>query len=262
MDPHQLKQHLTDLVLDGREELALEELLAISNSAGNEIKNSVTALSNISRKFEKEKLNGQMTPEKINFTSDRISQALLAIIEQITEEDESNRKEIDLDTLFHDVGDFSGDGNLLRKRKALVKRISMIVPIPIFVVVGIIAFNNTFRTANPGNAALQGWVGEWQHQMQAAGSKEITGSLTFELLSDDQFMGKAHNIFPDGSETTNVLSQIQFSRNGKVIEGIWETENVQSLHGTFRLNLDDKNKFAGYYTVVKQEGEFYWHGTK
>ena len=109
---------------------------------------------------------------------------------------------------------------------------------------------------------MKGWIGEWGHQMEANGNKEIKGSLTFELVDDDQFVGKAHNVYPDGSETTNILSQIQFSHNGKVIEGVWKTENVQSLHGTFRLNLDDENQFVGYYTVVNQEGEFYWKGTK
>jgi len=263
MDPHQLKQHLTDLVMDGREELALEELLAVSNSASKEIKRSVAVLSNIYRKFEKDKLNGHLNPERINFTSDRISQALLVIIEQITEDDESNRKAIDLETLFHDVGDLSGDGNILLKRRGLVKKISIIVPIAIVVVVGILAFNGTFRrTTNPGDVALKGWIGEWNHQMESSGNKEIKGSLTFELVNDDQFVGKAHNVFPDGSETTNILSQIQFSHKGNVIEGVWETDNVQSLHGTFRLNLDDENQFAGYYTVVNQEGEFYWKGTK
>ncbi len=263
MDPHQLKQHLTDLVLDGREELALEELLAISNSASKEIKKSVLALSNISRKFEKDKLGGHLNPERINFTSDRISQALLVIIEQITEEDGSNREEIDLDALFHEVSDLSGDGNRLLRRNALVKKISIIVPIAIVIVVGILAFNGTLRrTTKPGDTALQGWIGEWNHQMQGSGDKEIKGSLTFELVGDDQFVGKAHNLFPDGSETTNILSEIEFSHKGKVIEGVWKTDNVQSLHGTFRLNLDDENRFAGYYTVVNQAGEFYWNGTK
>jgi len=263
MDPHQLKQHLTDLVLDGREELALEELLAISNSASKDIKKSVTALSNISRKFEKDKLNGHLNPERINFTSDRISQALLVIIEQITEEEGSNRKEIDLETLFHEVSDLSGDGNRLIKRKALVKKFSIIVPIPIIVVVAILAFNDTLMTtASPGEAALQGWIGEWDHQMEASGGKEIKGSLTFEMVNDDQFVGKARNVFADGSETTSILRQIEFSHKGKVIEGVWETDKVQSLHGTFRLNLDDKNRFDGYYTVVNQGGEFYWKGTK
>jgi len=263
MDPHQLKQHLTDLVLDGREELALEELLAISNSAPKEIKNSITTLSNISRKFEKDKSNGHLNPERINFTSDRISQALLAIIEQITEEDESSRKEIDLEALFHEVSDLSGDGNRLLKRKALVRKFSIIVPIPIIVVVAILAFNDTLMTTtSPGDAALQGWTGEWQHQMEASGSKEIKGTLTFEMVDGDLFVGKARNVFPDGSETTNILSQIQFSHKGKVIEGVWKTDNVQSLHGTFRLNLDEENRFGGYYTVVNQAGEFYWNGMK
>jgi hypothetical protein len=262
MDPHQLKQHLTDLVMDGREELALEELMAVSNSASKEVKKSVTTLSNIFRKFEKDKLNGHLNPERINFTSDRISQALLVIIEQITEDDESNRKAIDLETLFHDVGDF-GDGNHLLKRSGLAKKISIFVPIPIFIVVGILAFNGTFsRTTTPGEEALKGWIGEWDHQMQSTGTKEVKGSLTFELAGDDLFVGKTRNVFPDGSETANTLSQIQFSRKGKVIEGVWVTDNVQSLHGTFRLNLDDENRFTGYYTVVNQEGEFYWNGSK
>jgi len=263
MDPHQLKQHLTDLVMDGREELALEELVAVSNSASKEIKRSVAVLSNIYRKFEKDKMNGHLNPERINFTSDRISQALLVIIEQITEDDESNRKAIDLETLFHDVGDLSGDGNILLKRRGLVKKISIFVPIPIFIFVGILALNGTFNsTNNPGEAALKGWTGEWHHQMQSKGSKEIEGSLMFELAGDDVFVGKSRNVYPDGSETTNILSQIQFSHQGKVIEGVWKTENVQSLHGTFKLNLDDENQFVGYYTVVNQEGEFYWKGKK
>ncbi|HEX6893495.1 MAG TPA: hypothetical protein VF141_22440 [Chryseolinea sp.] len=263
MDPHQLKQHLTDLVMDGREELALEELLAVSNSASKDIKKNVAALSNIYRKFEKDKLNGHLNPEKINFTSDRISQALLVIIEQITEDDESNRKAIDLDTLFHDISDLSGDGNTSIKRKGLVKTMSIIVPIPILMVLGILALNGTFTwTTNPGDTALKGWLGEWNHQMESNGNKEIRGSLMFELVDDGLLVGKAHNLFPDGSETINMLSQIEFSHNGSVIEGVWKTDKVQSLHGTFRLNLDDENRFDGYYTVVNQEGEFYWKGTK
>ena len=58
------------------------------------------------------------------------------------------------------------------------------------------------------------------------------------------------------------LSQIEFSTNGKVIEGIWKADDIQSLHGTFRFSLDGENRFEGHYTVVNQEGEFYWNGTK
>ena len=130
--------------------------MAISNFAPKEIKKSVAILSNISRKFEKDKVNGHLNPERINFTSDRISQALLVIIEQITEDDESNRKAIDLETLFHDVGDLSGDGNILLKRRGLVKKITIFVPIPILVVVGILALNGTFSsTTNPGDGSVE-----------------------------------------------------------------------------------------------------------
>jgi len=262
MDPHQVKQHLTDLVLDGREELAIEELLAMSNSSTKDVKKSVIALANIYRKFEKNKTGGSLTPEKINSTSDRISQALLGVIEQITEEEEGHRKNIDVESLFHDIDDL-GDGHNLLKRKRLVRMISIIVPTAVVLIVGILTFNGIFsKTANPGEAALRVWMGRWRHQMESKGSKEIIGNLTFEIVSNDQFIGKSRNVFPDGSETTNTLSEIQFSREGKVIEGIWKTDNIQSLHGTFRLNLDEDNRFAGYYTVVNQEGEFYWNGLK
>ena len=80
--------------------------------------------------------------------------------------------------------------------------------------------------------------------------------------SDNELTGKAHNVFPDGSETSYTLSQIVFSNNGKVIEGIWKADDIQSLHGTFRFSLDGENQFEGHYTVVNQEGEFYWNGTK
>lgn len=263
MDPHQIKQHLTDLVLDGREELAIEELLAMSNSASKDVRRSVSALSNIYRKFEKDKSAGLLNAEKINFISDRISQTLLAIIEQITEDDESNTKVIDLESLFHDIDLLSADGDAFLKRKRLHRKILTTVPLAIVIVIGILAFNGTFfKTNNPGEAALKGWVGEWRHQMQATGEKEISGSLTFELVTDDQFIGKSRIVFPDGSETTNTLSQIQFSHKGKVMEGIWSTDNIQSLHGTFRLSLDAENRFAGSYTVVNQEGEYYWNGMK
>jgi hypothetical protein len=263
MDPHQLKQHLTDLVMDGREELAIEELLAISNSATKDVKVSIITLSTIFRKFEKDKLSGNLNPEKINFTSDRISQALLVVIEQITEEDEASQKTIDLESLFHDVGDLSDDGNKLFKQRSLIKKISIIVPITIVVIVAVLAYTGSLsKTSNPGEAVLQRWLGEWSHQMEAYGNKEINGRLTFELSTEHEFVGKARNVFPDGSETTNLLSEIEFSHQGKVIEGVWVTDNVQSLHGTFRLNLDDENRFAGYYTVVNQEGEYYWKGSK
>lgn len=263
MDPHQIKQHLTDLVLDGREELAIEELIAMSNSSSKDVRKSVTTLSNIFRKFERDKSNGHLNPEKINFTSDRISQALLVIIEQITEEDEANRKEIDLDTLFHDIEESSAGGSKLLKRRALMMNFAIVIPIGIVAAVGILTFNGTFsRTTNPGEAALNGWIGEWQHQMESQGNKEITGSIKFEVASEDQLVGKSYNTFPDGSQTTNTLSRIQFSHKGKVMEGVWQTENIQSLHGTFRLNLDEENRFAGHYTVVNQEGEFYWNGMK
>lgn len=262
MDPHQIKQHLTDLVLDGREELAIEELLAMSNSSSKDVKSNVITLANIYRKFEKDKSVGVLTPDRINSMSDRISQALLGLIEQITEEDEEHRKNIDLEAMFHDIDDIA-DGKAMRRRKRLIRAASIIIPTVAVLIVGFLAFNGMFsKTTNPGEAALKVWMGEWRHQMQSRGNKEITGNLTFEMVNDDQFIGKARNLFPDGSETTNTLSQIQFSHKGKVIEGIWKTDNIQSLHGTFRLNLDDDNKFAGYYTVVDQEGEFYWNGLK
>ena len=82
MDSHQIKQHLTDLVLDGREEVAIEELLAMSNSRNKEMRNSIEALSSRYQKFEREKTRGALNQENIHTTSGRISQALMAIIEQ------------------------------------------------------------------------------------------------------------------------------------------------------------------------------------
>jgi len=97
--------------------------------------------------------------------------------------------------------------------------------------------------------------------MQSAGDKKVTGTLSFELVSNE-LIGKANNVFPDGSETANTLSEIKFSNDGKVIEGIWKADDIQSLHGTFRFNLDSESRFTGTYTVVNRKGEFYWNGTK
>lgn len=262
MDHHQIKQHLTDLVLDGREEVAIDELLAISNSCSDEIRNNIAALSKRYRKFEGDKAGGSLSLDKINTTSDRISQALMFIIEQLTEENEPGQNTVDLDAIFDDL-DNSETDVLSKVKSKTLKRISIIVPVCLVLIVGVLAFNGRFsKTNSPGKAALESWGGVWHHQMQATGDSKITGSLSFEIDGDSQFIGKASNVFPDGSETTNTLSNIEFSRQGKVMEGIWQADNVQSLRGTFKFSLNDTNRFDGYYTVVNQEGEFDWNGTK
>lgn len=265
MDHHQIKQHLTDLVLDGREEVAIEEMLAISNSCSDEIRNNITSLSKRYRKFEGEKMSGSLSIDKINTTSDRISQALMFIIEQLTEENESGQHTVDLDAIFDGLDDSSeASSDILPKVKSkTLKRIAIIVPACLALIVAILAFNGRFsKTNNPGKAALDMWIGVWHHEMESAGDSKITGSLSFEMASDNQLVGRASYLFPDGSETTNTLSKIEFSRQGKVMEGIWQTDNVQSLRGTFKFHLDNPNQFAGFYTVINQDGEFDWNGTK
>ncbi|MDH4091955.1 MAG: hypothetical protein OEV24_15970 [Cyclobacteriaceae bacterium] len=267
MDPHQIKQHLTDLVLDGREEVAIEELLAMSNSHSKEIRNNIAALSSRYQKFERDKTSGSLNKENISITSGRISQALMAIIEQLTEEEESHLHPVDLELLFKEIDELSANAKILSKvrlnKTRTIKRISIILPVLILVIVGILAFNGIFtKTGNPGTAALDNWAGVWHHQMESAGDSKITGDLSFEIVNDNEFTGKAYNVFPDGSETTYTLSQIEFSHNGKVIEGIWETDNIQSLHGTFRFDLEGEDRFDGHYTLVNQDGKYYWNGTR
>jgi hypothetical protein len=269
MDSHQIKQHLTDLVLDGREEVAIEELLAMSNSRNNEMRNSIESLSSRFQKFEREKTRGTLNRESIHATSGRISQALMAIIEQLTEEEESNNnhQSIDLEALFKDIDELSANAKVLPnvgtgKRKS-IKMFSIILPAFIVVIAGILAFKGTFnKTSGTGSFAVSGWMGEWHHQMESTGESKVTGSLSFEIFNEDQLIGKAHNVFPDGSETVYTLSQIEYSSNGTSIVGIWKADDIQSLHGTFRFNLDGANRFEGHYTLVNQEGEFYWNGTK
>lgn len=264
MDTHQIKQHLTDLVLDGREEVVIEELLAISHSSNTEIRNNITSLSTRYQKFERDMLGGTLSKERINNTSDRISRALLVIIEQLTEENEGDQQANELAAIFTEIDELSATGNLLSTDRArTVKKFLIIVPLGILLVVGILAFNGIFsKTTNPGTSALVHWGGVWNHQMQSTGDNKITGTLTFEIVNENEFVGKANNVYPDGSETTNTLSQIEFSGNGKVIEGIWRTDNVQSLYGTFKFSLDGDDRFEGHYTVGNQEGEYYWNGTK
>jgi Effector-associated domain 11 len=267
MDSHQIKQHLTDLVLNGREEVAIEELLAMSGSRNKEIRNTIAALSSRYQKFEREKTRGSLNKENIQTTSGRISQALMAIIEQVTEEDESDLQAVDLEILFNDIDALSADQKVLSNTKSnkarATSRLLIILPVLIVVIVGILAFNGTFSsTTNPGQAAAAGWIGEWHHEMESSGNKKITGIISFEIINDGEFIGKAHNVFPDGSETINSLTQIQFLNNGKSIQGIWKADDIQSLHGTFRFNLDGESQFDGQYTVVNQEGEYFWNGTK
>ena len=266
MDSHQIKQHLTDLVLDGREEVAIEELLAMSNSRNREIRNSIEALSSRYQKFEREKTKGTLNRENIHTTSGRISQALMAIIEHLTEEEEHQHQSIDLEVLFKDIDELSANAKISSKvrldKRRSIKMFSIILPVFIVVIVGILAFKGSFsKTTNPGDVGLSGWKGVWQHQMESAGDAKVTGSLSFEIVNNE-FIGRANNIFPDGSETVNLLLQIEFSSNGKTIEGLWKAEDIQSLHGTFQFNLDGENRFEGYYTVINQEGKYYWNGTK
>lgn len=267
MDSHQIKQHLTDLVLDGREEVAIEELLAMSSSRNKEIQNKIAALSSRYQQFERERIEGALSKENIHTTSGRISQALMAIIEQLTEEDGSDLQSIDLELLFKDIDDQSANAKIsskarLGKAKSM-RRILVILPVLIVAIVGILAFNGTFSsTTNPGTAALNYWIGEWRHEMESARDSKITGTLSFETINGNELIGSAKNVFPDGSETNNTLTQIEFSDNGKVMKGIWKAVDIQSLHGTFRFSLDGENRFEGYYTVVNQEGEFFWNGTK
>jgi len=138
MDSHQIKQHLTDLVLDGREEVAIEELLAMSNSRNKEVRNSISALSNRYQKFEREKTRGSLNRESINTTSGRISQALMAIIEQLTEEDESHLQKVDLEALFKEIDELSISAQVPTKVKSSksrsVKMFSIIVPAIILVI--------------------------------------------------------------------------------------------------------------------------------
>jgi len=267
MDSHQIKQHLTDLVLDGREEVAIEELLAMSNSRNSEMRNSIEALSSRYQKFEREKTRGTLNRENIHTTSGRISQALMAIIEQLTEEEEHNHQSIDLEVLFKDIDELSANAKVSSKvsqhKRRSIKMFSIILPVFIVIVVGILAFRGTFSTtSDPGPSALSGWIGVWQHQMESAGNSKITGDIAFEMANNNEFKGKAHNVFPDGSQTVYELSQIEFAANGKSIVGIWKAEDIQSLHGTFSFNLEGENRFEGHYTLVNQEGEFYWNGTK
>lgn len=267
MDSHQIKQHLTDLVLNGREEVAIEELLAMSSSRNKETRNTIAALSSRYQKFEREKTRGSLNKENIHTTSGRISQALMAIIEQVTEEDESDLQTVNLEVLFNDIDALSANQKILSNTKSnkarTTKKLLIIPPVLIVVIVGILAFNGTFSTTtNPGPAAINSWIGEWHHQMESSGNSKVTGSLSFEIINDNEFIGKAHNVFPDGSETTNTLTQIKFSNNGKSIEGIWKADDIQSLHGTFRFNLDGESQFDGQYTVANQQGEYYWNGTK
>ncbi len=267
MDSHQIKQHLTDLVLDGREEVAIEELLAMSNSRNNEMRNSIEALSSRFQKFEREKTRGALNRESIHATSGRISQALMAIIEQLTEEEESNHQSIDLEALFKDIDELSANAkvspNVRTGKRKSIKMFSILLPAFIVIIAGILAFKGTFnKTSGTGSFALSGWMGEWQHQMESTGESKVTGRLSFEIVNVDQLIGKAHNVFPDGSETVYTLSQIEYSSNGTSIVGIWKADDIQSLHGTFSFNLDGENRFEGHYTLVNQEGEFYWNGTK
>jgi len=267
MDSHQIKQHLTDLVLDGREEVAIEELLAMSNSRNSEMRNSIEALSSRFQKFEREKTRGALNKESIYATSGRISQALMAIIEQLTEEEESNHQSIDLEALFKDIDELSANAkvspNVKAGKRKSIKMFSIILPAFIVIITGILAFKGTFsKTSNQGPATLSGWTGEWQHQMESAGESKVTGRLSFEIVNENQLIGKVHNVFPDGSETVYTLSQIEYSSNGTSIVGIWKADDIQSLHGTFSFNLDGENRFEGHYTLVNQEGEFYWNGTK
>jgi hypothetical protein len=98
--------------------------------------------------------------------------------------------------------------------------------------------------------------------MEASGEASVTGVLSFDSEDGNEVVGKSRNIFPDGSETTITLSSIFFTSNGKVMEGTWMTDNVQSLHGNFRFSMDGPDRFEGYYTVGNQDGKYYWRGTK
>ena len=203
MDSHQIKQHLTDLVLDGREEVAIEELLAMSSSRNMEIRNNIAGLSSRYQKFERERIKGSLNKEHINNTSGRISQALMAIIEQLTEDDESSLQKVDLEGLFKDIDEMSINTKLLPKVKSGKSRptriLSIIVPVVILVIVGILAFSGKFSsTTNSGNA-LGNWVGEWQHQMQSANDSKITGTLSFQLINNE-LTGKAKNVFPPSGQ--------------------------------------------------------------
>ena len=267
MDSHQIKQHLTDLVLDGREEVAIEELLAMSSSRNKVIRDNIAALSSRYQNFEREKTSGSLSKENIQTTSGRISHALMSIIEHLTEEEESDLQSIDLEALFKEIDELSVNAKTGSKRRLnktrSIRMFSILLPVFIVLILGILAFNGTFsKTTTPGASALSDWTGEWHHEMESAKDSKITGSIKFEILRDNELTGKVFNVFPDGSETSYTLSQIVFSNNGEVIEGIWKADDIQSLHGAFRFSLDGENQFEGHYTVINQEGEFYWNGSK
>jgi Effector-associated domain 11 len=267
MDSHQIKQHLTDLVLDGREEVAIEELLAMSSSRNKAIRDNIAALSSRYQHFEREKTRGSLSKENIHTTSGRISHALMSIIEQLTEEEETDLQSVDLEELFKEIDELSVNEKTASKRRLnktrSIKMFSILLPVFIVVILGILAFNGTFSsTTTPGASALNIWKGEWQHEMESANESKITGKLSFEIVNDSELAGKAQSVFPDGSQTIYTLSQIVFSSNGKVIDGNWKADDIQSLHGTFSFSLNGENQFEGHYTVVNQTGEFYWNGTK
>ena len=264
MDAHQIKQHLTDLVLDGREDVAIEELLAISNSAGKQFKDSIAALSERYRRFEQEKATGAINKEIVRTTSSKISQALMVLIEQVTEDldDESHLQ--DLNSLLADIDQASaGADTHSGKGRKTMRGLAIAVPVLLAVVLAILAFNGTFSNSKPSQETVSSWTGTWQHEMESSGEGKITGTLSFSVTGEENEMtGTSQTTFPDGSETVIRLSSIVFTRGGKIMDGQWQAENVQSLHGTFRFNLEGSDRFEGYYTVGDQEGEFYWNGSK
>ena len=85
----------------------------------------------------------------------------MSIIEQLTEEDESNLQSIDLEALFKEIDELSVNAKTtskgrLNKTKS-IKMFSILLPVFIVVILGILAFNGTFsRTTTPGTSALSG----------------------------------------------------------------------------------------------------------
>jgi hypothetical protein len=189
----------------------------------------------------------------------------MVLIEQVTEDLDDDRHLRNLDVLLQDIDDVSAGSQpeVVAPPKKTIRPLMIAIPAVVAIVLGILAFIGTFsKSSNPGAAALSNWHGNWTHQMQAAGDATVTGILAFDTGDDDETVGRSHSVFPDGSETNITLSGIVFSGNGNVMEGSWRTDNVQSLHGRFRFDLEGKERFDGYYTVDNQEGKYYWRGTK
>ena len=282
MEIESIKIALKQLVANGQNEQALEQLLELSYTQPSEVSDQIYSLSSAYRKHKKDVSFGMLSDEQERQFSNELTRRLLATINVLEDHPEAvatdpgkesttgrewpDGEEKEKDAVVGPERENVRDVTTQQapKTKKSGKRIALwliggfLLLLPAVYWIG--TQEGFFRNQEPFSEKV--WVGTWRQTIEGTLDLVVTGDLIFEI-EDGQLTGTSHNLHYGGVGRKSDLFHITLDEKNRTIKGLWKSREDEDQAGRFEFYFKDPSTFEGHYTLDPDpDSRFFWNGTR